>query len=73
MYVNGEMRPVETIPRMGGGEIKGNDDICYIVRTFVNATMYPQDNNKKREIENKRLFHVIKESWIKVKEIIQRR
>jgi hypothetical protein len=25
MYVNGKMRPVETIPRMGGGGIKEND------------------------------------------------
>jgi hypothetical protein len=26
MYVNGKMRLVETIPGMGGGEIKGDDD-----------------------------------------------
>jgi hypothetical protein len=25
MYVNGEMRPAETIPGIGGGEIKEND------------------------------------------------
>jgi hypothetical protein len=25
MYVNGKMRPVETIPEMGGGKIKEND------------------------------------------------
>jgi hypothetical protein len=25
MYVNGKMRPVETIPGMGGGGIKEND------------------------------------------------
>jgi hypothetical protein len=25
MYVNGKMRPVETTPGMGGGEIKEND------------------------------------------------
>jgi hypothetical protein len=25
MYVNGKMRPVETIPGMGKGEIKEND------------------------------------------------
>jgi hypothetical protein len=24
MYINGKLRPVETIPRMGGGEIKEN-------------------------------------------------
>jgi hypothetical protein len=25
MYVNGKMKPAETIPGMGGGEIKEND------------------------------------------------
>jgi hypothetical protein len=25
MYVNGKMRPIETIPGMGGGGIKEND------------------------------------------------
>jgi hypothetical protein len=25
MYENGKMRPIETIPGMGGGEIKEND------------------------------------------------
>jgi hypothetical protein len=25
VYINGKMRPVETIPGMGGGEIKEND------------------------------------------------
>jgi hypothetical protein len=50
------MRPVETIPGMGGGRIKENDGgvnqvwyISYIVRTFVNATMYPQYNNTKQQ------------------------
>jgi hypothetical protein len=54
MYVDGKMRPVETIP---GGRIKENDGevnssmiyliycmicyILYIVTTFINATMYP--------------------------------
>jgi hypothetical protein len=28
MYENGKMRPVETIPGMRGGEIKGNDGGC---------------------------------------------
>jgi hypothetical protein len=49
MYVNGKMIPVETITGIGGGRKKENDgrgdfkyDIFeYIVRTFVNATMYP--------------------------------
>jgi hypothetical protein len=46
------MRFAETIPGMGGRGIKGNDGggelkyIWCIVRTFVNATMYPQHNNK---------------------------
>jgi hypothetical protein len=41
------MRSVETVPVMGGGRIKENDSgdefkyTWYIVRTFVNATMYP--------------------------------
>jgi hypothetical protein len=47
MYVNVKMRPVETISgkwgwikkNFGGGKLKY--DICYIVRTLVNATMYP--------------------------------
>jgi hypothetical protein len=54
MYVNGKERPVETIPGMGRWEIKENDgggwiQVCYIwyiLRTFVNATMHPQHNNK---------------------------
>jgi hypothetical protein len=48
MYVNGKMRPVEIILRMGGGGIKENDrgvNLRYVVRTFVNVTMYPQYNN----------------------------
>jgi hypothetical protein len=37
------MRPVETIPGMGEGKIKNGGvwHIWYILRTFVNATMYP--------------------------------
>jgi hypothetical protein len=42
MYENGEMRPAETIPRMGEGEDK-------IEKTFVNVTMYPQYNNNTIE------------------------
>jgi hypothetical protein len=52
---------VETIPGMGVGRIKENDgggefnyDI-FDVRTFVNATVYPQDNNKKRKENFKKL------------------
>jgi hypothetical protein len=59
------MRPVQTVPEMGGGRIKendgGSDDV--IVRTFVNVTMYPQHNKKvdiihlthrRKKKENKR-------------------
>jgi hypothetical protein len=47
MYVNGKMRPVETIPGIERGGIKkisGGGEFNYdiIVRTFVNFTMYPQ-------------------------------
>jgi hypothetical protein len=48
MYENRKVRPVETLPGMGGGEIKENDgggEFKYIVRTLVNVTMYPQYNN----------------------------
>jgi hypothetical protein len=44
------MRPIETIPRMGEREIKRNDG--YIVRTFVNVTIYPQ-YNKNKNCKNK--------------------
>jgi hypothetical protein len=29
----------------------------YIVRTFVNATMYPQHNNKNKMFHDKVVFH----------------
>jgi hypothetical protein len=49
MYINGKIIPVETIPGKGVEGIKENDgrgwiqvwSTWYIVRTFVNATMYP--------------------------------
>jgi hypothetical protein len=54
MYINAKMIPVETTPGMGKGDKwkwrKGWIQVQYIwdiVRTFVNATMYPQNNNKK--------------------------
>jgi hypothetical protein len=44
MCVNGKMRPVKTIPGMGG-EINENDggwiQVQYITRPFVNITIYP--------------------------------
>jgi hypothetical protein len=52
--VNGKMRPVETIPGTGGGGDKGEwwrgwIQLLYIVRTFVNVTLYPQYNNNRKE------------------------
>jgi hypothetical protein len=49
-----KMRPVKTILGMRGGVIKkngGGSEFMYDIfdiRTFVNATMYPRHNNKKR-------------------------
>jgi hypothetical protein len=46
MYVNGKVRPVETITGMGGGQrrmVEGvNSSMIYLlyIRTFVDATMY---------------------------------
>jgi hypothetical protein len=39
---------------MYGGEDKGEEwreriPLCYIVRTFINVTMYPQYNNNKNK------------------------
>jgi hypothetical protein len=63
------MRHVETIPGMGGAEegVKGEwwkrwIQLWYIVRTFVNVTIYPQYYNnivisKKRSIERKQENH----------------
>jgi hypothetical protein len=58
MYINGKMIPGETIPGMVGSGIKENDGggefKCYIVRTFINVTMYPHPAQfKKRKKENK--------------------
>jgi hypothetical protein len=42
MSVNGNMRPVESIPGMGGSRVKndGGGEFNYDVRSFVNASMY---------------------------------
>jgi hypothetical protein len=47
MVENGKLRPVDTIPGMGGGEGEGEwwrvwIQVWYIVRTFINVTMCPQ-------------------------------
>jgi hypothetical protein len=51
MYVNGKMRPVETIPGMGVGPIKEKDggvnSSISDIRTFANGTVYSQHNNNK--------------------------
>jgi hypothetical protein len=54
MFVNGKMRPAETIPGMRGGRIRENDEggkfkyiifYIFIVQTFVNIVMYPHHND----------------------------
>jgi hypothetical protein len=49
MYENEKVRPVETIPGMGGREIKVNygemNSTMIHFKTFVNVTMYLQYNN----------------------------
>jgi hypothetical protein len=40
VYENGTMRPIETIPRMGVGRIKGNGG-----QQLVNFTLFCQHNN----------------------------
>jgi hypothetical protein len=55
MYVNGKMISVETIPGMGEGGMKENggrgefmSDI-FDIRTFVNATMYPNPTQYEKQ------------------------
>jgi hypothetical protein len=59
MYVNGKMRTIETTPGLVEKGDKGEwwrvliqiRYILYIVRNFVNATMFPiQHNNKKKSL-----------------------
>jgi hypothetical protein len=58
-FASGKMRPVDTIPGMGGEGDKGEwwrgwIQLWYIMRTFVTVTLCPQHNsNKKNE---KRLY-----------------
>jgi hypothetical protein len=56
MYKNGKIRPAETVPGMGMGRIKENDrewwiQLGYIVRNFVNVTLYPQYNKNAQKIK----------------------
>jgi hypothetical protein len=63
MYVNGKMRPGETVPgiwRGGRGADKGEwwrewNQLWYIVRVFINATMHPQYNNNMKKKGSKKL------------------
>jgi hypothetical protein len=66
MYVYGKMRPVETIPGIGGRRIKENErgdefSMMYLVywKSFCNATKYPKHNNKKKKIERKKSCQVL--------------
>jgi hypothetical protein len=46
MDLNGKMKPVETVPRMGVKENDEGDEFrWYTLRNCVNVTMYPQYNN----------------------------
>jgi hypothetical protein len=45
VYENGKIRHDETNLVMGEGRLKRMMERCYIVRIFVNVTMYPQYNN----------------------------
>jgi hypothetical protein len=59
MYVNGRIIPVETIPEMGVGGSKGEQrrgwiQVWYIIRTFVNAIIYPQHHNKQSKVKNEK-------------------
>jgi hypothetical protein len=58
VYVNGKIRPVETLPEIGGEQIEGNDgegefNYEYIVRNFVNITICTQYNNNKNKFRKK--------------------
>jgi hypothetical protein len=44
MYENGKMRPVETIPGIGEGEVKENDGGGYC-KNFCKCHNVPQYNN----------------------------
>jgi hypothetical protein len=51
MYTNDKMRPVETIPGIGGGGqrrmMEGINSAVFYCKNFVNVILYPQNNNKK--------------------------
>jgi hypothetical protein len=58
MYVDAKMRPVETVSGIRGGGMRKSSGgewiqvwyIWYIVRTFINATMYPHTAHNKIKI-----------------------
>jgi hypothetical protein len=68
MYENGKMRPVETIPGMGGGRIQENDgrgelSMIYLTycKNFYKCHNVPptQHNNKKNFFLESKLANVI--------------
>jgi hypothetical protein len=68
----------ETIPEIGGGGIKENDGdefdfdifyVCYIVRSFLDVTMYHQHNYQKNSETNSNLKHFYKPEGFCEKEI----
>jgi hypothetical protein len=68
MYKNAKMVPVETIPGIGGGREEKQWRswihmwyIWYIVRNFVNTTMYPTHKRRKRK-HGKRYLDAIE--WV---------
>jgi hypothetical protein len=72
MYVNGKMRPVETLPGKEGGGIKENDSylmnssMIYFMycKNFCKCQNVPQYNKKEKNSKNKN----IKEKKIKLRE-----
>jgi hypothetical protein len=70
MYENGKMRPVETIPGMGGGGIKENDGgvnstMMYYYKNFGEChNVSPCSNNMI--IENFSFLLNIRQSFVKI-------
>jgi hypothetical protein len=59
------MRPVETIPEIGGGEMKENNgrgvnSTVTIIRTFVDVTVYLQYNNNKNKFKKDKRKNTLK-------------
>jgi hypothetical protein len=68
MNLNWFISSIWNYPRNGGegveGEWRGWIQLWHIVRTFVNVTMYPQHNNKRKKCTKKeRRKTAIMEKW----------